>query len=189
MTSDKKNICVFLGSRAGNDPEFLQQTKRFARCLVANNLNLVFGGSNVGLMKALSDNVIDCGGEVTGVYPHGLFEQAEASANLTRLHSVLSMHERKALMAELSSGFVALPGGLGTLEEIFEALTWTQIGMHSKPCGFLNISGFYDNLLTFLDGVTEQGFVSPKQRSSIIANDDPDILIKKMLQHHAFMRD
>jgi len=105
------------------------------------------------------------------------------------LHSVLSMHERKALMAELSSGFVALPGGLGTLEEIFEALTWTQIGMHSKPCGFLNISGFYDNLLTFLDDVTDQGFVSPTQRSSIIANDDPDILIKKMLQHHAFMRD
>ena len=177
---------MFLGSRVGNDPAFLQQTKAFAQSLVTHNLNLVFGGSNVGLMKALSDTVLECGGEVTGVYPEGLFEKAEASSNLTHLHCVSSMHQRKALMAELASGFVALPGGFGTLEEIFEALTWTQIGVHSKPCGFFNVNGFYNNLLSFLDNSTQQGFVSEDHRSSVINSSDPDELLETMLKHAIF---
>jgi uncharacterized protein (TIGR00730 family) len=183
----EKKICVFLGSRPGNSPVFTEHARRFAQAMVDKNIDLVFGGSNMGLMQTVSETVLGAGGHVTGVFPEGLFAKARASENLSELHRVSSMHERKALMAELSSGFVALPGGLGTLEEIFEALTWTQIGIHAKPCGFLNTDGYYDHLLAFLDNCMQKGFMDSDHRDMIFAESDPEILLDRMLHSPSFV--
>jgi len=180
----EKNVCVFLGSREGNDPVFRKSVEAFAAALVRRDLGLVFGGSDVGLMKVLSETVLNLGGRAIGVFPDGVFARARPSRNLTELHRVSSMHERKACMAELSHMFVALPGGLGTLEEVFEAISWTQIGVHAKPCGFLNVSGYYDQVLGFLDHAVHSGFLDKPQRRLIHSAPHADELLALLIDRN-----
>lgn len=155
-----ENIAVFCGSNLGDDIEYLNLTRHLAHELVNRNLGVVYGGGNVGLMGALANEVLNLGGKIIGVIPEKLAGAEIAHKDLTQLHVVKTMHERKALMAELSDGFIALPGGIGTLEEIIEVLTWTQLGFHYKPCGLLNVKGFYDKLGGFLDDMLHAGFLS-----------------------------
>jgi len=176
-----KSIAVFCGSNFGNNPAYLSATKALASILVANNINLVYGGGAVGLMGAIADEMLSLGGEVTGVIPEKLANAEIAHKSLTTLHVVKSMHERKALMAELSDGFIALPGGIGTLEEIIEVFTWTQLGFHAKPCGLLNTAGFYSKLFGFLDHVAAEGFLRPQHLESFLINEDPDALLQQLI--------
>jgi uncharacterized protein (TIGR00730 family) len=155
-----KSIAIFCGSNFGNHDAYLEVTKKLARALVSRNIKVIYGGGAVGLMGAIADEALLLGGEVIGVIPEKLAGAEIAHKNLTHLHVVKTMHERKALMAELSDGFIALPGGIGTLEEIIEVLTWTQLGFHDKPCGLLNINGFYDKLTGFLADMSQSGFLS-----------------------------
>ena len=152
-----------------------------ARALVAGGHSLVYGGGNVGLMGVVADAVLAAGGEVVGVIPHTLMEREIGHTSVTRLHVVDSMHERKALMADLSDAFVALPGGVGTFEELFEAITWTQLGLHRKPCGLLNVDGFYDGLLRFLDHAWAEGFIKPETRAIVSSDTDPEALLQRLL--------
>lgn len=145
--------------------------------LVSRGLELVYGGANVGLMGALADAVLEQGGRVTGIIPEALVTKEVAHPGLTELRIVQSMHQRKAQMEELSAGFIALPGGFGTLEEIFEVLTWAQLGIHPKPCGLLNIAGYYDHLLAFLAHSTSQRFVSQAHAGMLLVEGDPDALL------------
>lgn len=147
--------------------------------LVANDIGLVYGGASVGVMGAVADTVLEEGGEVTGIIPEDLMSREVAHHGLTKLHVVESMHDRKALMADLADGFVALPGGMGTLEELFEILTWAQLGYHRKPCGLLNLSGYYDRLREFLDHTVAEGFVQDKHRSMLIVEQQPEQLIER----------
>ena len=174
---DMKTICVYCGSSPGNHPAYAQGARALARALVANQLGLVYGGSNVGLMGVVADEVIAQGGTAVGVIPHALVNKEVAHPALTQLHVVSNMHERKAMMAELADGFVALPGGLGTLEELFEMLTWGQLSFHTKPVGLLNVNGFYDGLLAFLDHAHAEAFIRPQHRAMLLAHSDPDLLI------------
>ena len=150
-----KRICVFAGSSRGAREDYAQAAERLAFELVNRGYGVVFGGGRVGMMGVLADATLALGGEVIGVIPKALLEKEVAHGGLTELRVVASMHERKAMMAELSEGFIALPGGLGTLEEFFEVLTWAQLGLHPKPCGLLNVRGYYDRLLEFLDLTVE----------------------------------
>ncbi len=163
-----KRLCVFCGSSAGDDPAFAEAAAAVGRALAERRITLVYGGGNVGLMGVLADAALRAGGEVIGVIPKALMEWEVGHLGLTDLRVVDSMHERKALMAELSDGFAALPGGIGTLEEFFEIWTWAQLGVHHKPCGLLNAEGYYDPLVTFLDGMVERGFLKPRHRSMAI---------------------
>jgi hypothetical protein len=154
-----RRICVFAGSSAGVRPEYLATATDLGRVMAARGIELVYGGARVGLMGAVADAVLAAGGRVTGVIPKALVEKEVAHNGLTELHIVTSMHQRKALMADLSDAFIALPGGWGTLDEMFEILTWGQLGLHRKPCGLLNVLGYFDRLLSFLDHTMEEGFV------------------------------
>jgi uncharacterized protein (TIGR00730 family) len=176
-----KKICVFCGSSPGNRVEYVRAAERLGLLLAQKKIGLVFGGGKVGMMGRLARAALDAGGEVTGVIPRKLHERKVDFAGLSDLRVVGTMHERKALMAELADGFMALPGGLGTLEEIFEMLTWAQLGMHDKPCGLLNVGNFYTPLLAFLDRVVEQGFLDAAHRSMILTAEDPEELL------HMFM--
>ncbi|MEN4099329.1 MAG: TIGR00730 family Rossman fold protein, partial [Anaerolineaceae bacterium] len=154
-----KRICVFCGSSPGARPEYLDAAAALGQALARRGLGLVYGGGRLGLMGAIARAALAAGGEVTGVIPRGLVEREVGFTELNDLRVVESMHERKALMIELSDGFIALPGGLGTIEEFFEALTWGQLGLHQKPCGLLNVSGYFDHLVAFLDNVRAEQFV------------------------------
>jgi uncharacterized protein (TIGR00730 family) len=154
-----KNLCVFAGSSPGARAEYLTTARELGRALAQRGIGVVYGGGCVGLMGALADAVLAANGEITGVIPESLVAREVAHHGLSKLHVVGSMHERKALMADLSDGFVALPGGWGTLEEFFEVLTWAQLGLHSKPCGLLNVGGYFDGLLAFLDHAVAERFV------------------------------
>lgn len=156
-----KRVCVFSGSSAGRLEHYRAAATRLGTLLAERGIGLVYGGAAVGLMGAVADAAIAAGGSVTGVIPQALVEREVAHTGLPDLRVVGSMHERKALMAELSDAFIALPGGIGTLEEIFEVWTWTQLGSHAKPCAVLNIEGFYDKLLGFLDHVVDEAFLKP----------------------------
>lgn len=158
-----KSICVYCGSATGILPRYAEAARELAREMVKNDIALVYGGGKVGLMGVIADEVMRLGGEVTGIIPKALMQWEVGHHGLTQLHVVKDMHERKAMMAELSDGFIAMPGGIGTLEELFETLTWAQLGFHDKPIGMLNVAGFYDGLLTFLDQVVAQGFLKPAQ--------------------------
>lgn len=170
-------LCVFCGSSAGQDPVYLETARLLGETLARSGIELVYGGASVGLMGAVADAVLADGGRVIGVMPQALVDKEIAHAGLSDLRVVGSMHERKAMMAELSDGFIALPGGLGTFEELFEVWTWAQLGYHKKPCALLNVAGFYDKLADFLDDVVERGFVKPIHRAMLIVNDEPAALI------------
>ena len=175
-----QTICVFCGSSPGSQPEYLLMARQLGQILAERKITLVFGGSKVGIMGEIAKTVLNNGGEVIGVIPEKLVKMEVAYEGLTQLHVVNSMHERKAMMAELSDGFIALPGGLGTIEEFFEVLTWNQLGMQNKPCGLLNICGYYDKLLEFVDVAVDQLFVEGCYRDMILVDQVPETLLEKM---------
>jgi uncharacterized protein (TIGR00730 family) len=176
-----QSICVFCGSAPGRSSQYLAVTQTFARAAVRRGVRVVYGGASVGLMGALADAVLEAGGEVVGVIPAMLVDREIAHRGLTELRVVASMHERKAMMAELADAFVALPGGLGTLEELFEVWTWSQLGLHAKPCGVLNVDRYYDPLIAFLDHASDEGFMRLAQRDALSIDDDPDRLIDTLM--------
>jgi hypothetical protein len=172
-------ICVFTGSRHGARSEYTEAAKRLGRELVARNYGLVYGGGNVGLMTVIADTVLELKGHVTGVIPDSLVSKEVAHGGLSELKIVNSMHERKALMAELSDGFIAMPGGIGTMEEFFEVLSWAQLGIHEKPCGLLNVFGYYDPLIQFLDHAVGEDFIKPKHRALLVVESEPAKLLDR----------
>jgi uncharacterized protein (TIGR00730 family) len=174
------SVCVFCGSSAGNDPRFAQAASEFGALLAREGITLVYGGGHVGLMGVLADAVLANGGKVIGVIPRALWDREVGHRNLTELHVVETMHDRKAMMASLADAFVALPGGLGTLEEIFEVWTWAQLGIHDKPVGFLDVDGFYAPLLAFLDHGVDAGFVRGPHRAMAIVDSDGASLLQRM---------
>ena len=174
------DICVFCGSSAGEDPRYLETATRMGRLLAERGTRLVYGGSRIGLMGRLADAALDGGGEVVGVIPEALVKREVAHPGLTELRVVPSMHARKATMAELSDGFVALPGGLGTLEELCEVLTWGQLGLHRKPCGVLDSNGYFDPLVTMLDQMVREGFLSDSSRAMLLVETEPEALLRRM---------
>jgi uncharacterized protein (TIGR00730 family) len=173
-------LCIFCGSSIGLNPAFAAAARALGGALAARQIGLVYGGGNVGLMGILADATLEAGGEVTGVMPHALVAREIAHRGLTHLHIVNSMHERKAMMAELADGFIAMPGGFGTLEEFCEAVTWTQLGVHAKPCGLLNVDGFYDALLAFLSHALSEQFLRPTHSQIVIADADPVRLLDRV---------
>ncbi len=178
-----RRICVFCGSSSGTRQSYAEAATSLARHLVANRIGIVYGGGKVGLMGTLADAALQNGGEVIGVIPQSLVEKEVSHSGLSDLRVVGSMHERKALMAELSDGFIALPGGFGTLEEFCEVLTWTQLGLHRKPCGFLNIEGYYDQLLSFFDHAVAEQFLKPVHRRMVISDSCPESLVCRLLDY------
>jgi uncharacterized protein (TIGR00730 family) len=168
-----RRICVFCGSSRGSRPEYAAAAEELGRELVRRNTGLVYGGGNVGLMGIIADAVLRAGGDVQGVIPEHIIAREVGHNGLTRLHVVRSMHERKALMADLSDAFIAMPGGFGTLEEFCEVLTWSQLGLHAKPCGILNVRGFYSSLLAMLDHAVEERFLKPENRALVLARESP----------------
>jgi hypothetical protein len=165
-----QRLCVFCGSSPGHHPAYRDAALDLAESLVARDIGLVFGGSGMGLMGVLADEVLRRGGAVTGVIPEGLMAKEVANRQVKDLRVVGSMHERKALMADLADGFVALPGGFGTLEEFAEVLTWTQLGIQDKPCGLLDVAGYWSHLLAFFDHAVDEGFVRPANRGLVLAD-------------------
>jgi len=176
-----KRVCVFCGSSYGNRECYAVAAAALAKQIVNAGLGLVYGGSNCGLMKVLADAALEKGGEVIGVIPQSMVVKEIAHTGLTDLRIVNSMHERKALMAGLSDAFIALPGGYGTLDEFCEILTWAQLGLHHKPCGILNVAGYYDQLLATFDHAAAEGFLKPRNRATIISDDNPESLIARLL--------
>jgi uncharacterized protein (TIGR00730 family) len=174
-----KRICVFCGSSPGAGPEYVEAARRLGRILASKGIGLVYGGAKVGTMGQLASAALEAGGEVIGVIPEQLVMKEVAFTELENLYVVGTMHERKARMVELSDGFIALPGGLGTFEEFFEALTWAQLGIHHKPCGLLNVCGYYDKLIAFLDHAVGQQFVKAEYRTMVLVDKDPEKLLEK----------
>lgn len=178
-----KSICVFCGSSLGSRPVYQNAAAELGKVLADRNLQLVYGGGNVGLMGVVADATLAAGGQVIGVMPEFLAQKEIAHPNLTQLHIVSSMHDRKALMAELADGFIALPGGFGTFEEFCEILTWAQLGLHQKPQGLLNIAGYYDSLLNLFDLAVEEKFLRDDLRSIILEATDPNTLLNQFLHY------
>ncbi|MBX7223147.1 MAG: TIGR00730 family Rossman fold protein [Blastocatellia bacterium] len=181
--SSIKSLCVYCGSNPGRQPVYATAARALAQALVRRNIRLVYGGASVGIMGVVADAVLQLGGEAVGVIPEALLRKEVAHHHLTELHVTKSMHERKMRMAELSDGFIALPGGIGTLEEIFEVWTWAQLGFHHKPCGLLNVAGYYDALAAFLDHTMTEQFVKPPHRSMLLVESDPEALVEKFFQY------
>jgi uncharacterized protein (TIGR00730 family) len=174
-----KRICVFCGSSRGARPAYALAASALAEAFLLRKIGLVYGGGRVGLMYEMAKVIHEQGGDVIGVIPRGMVERELAFGALKDLRVVGSMHERKALMVELSDGFIALPGGLGTIEEFFEVLTWSQLGMHKKPCGILNVEHYFDRLLGFLDLAVAEKFIQAEHRSMILVDESSDALLKK----------
>jgi hypothetical protein len=172
-----RRLCVFCGSSAGREPRYRRLAESLARALAERGIGIVYGGASVGLMGALADAARAAGGEVIGVIPQALIEREIGHRGLTELRIVESMHERKALMAELADGFVALPGGIGTLEELFEVWTWAQLGLHAKPCALLDTDGFFGPLVAFLDHLVDAGFVREAHRDMLLTAHSPEELL------------
>ena len=175
-----KTVAVFCAANPGAHPVYLERAAAMGRHLAQSRRRLVYGGGRTGLMGALADAALDAGGEVIGIMPRHLVDREVAHTELTELRVVSSMHERKALLAELSDGFLAMPGGLGTLEELFEIWTWGQLGLHSKPYGLLQVEGFFTPLLDFLDQAVTAGFIRAANREMLVVDDDPSALITRM---------
>jgi len=180
-----RTVAVYCGSSPGRDPAYAEAARGLGRALVARGLGLVYGGASVGIMGVVADTVLALGGSVTGVIPEALARKEVAHGGLTELLVVSSMHERKTRMADLADGFVALPGGVGTLEEIFEAWTWAQLGLHGKPCGFLNVAGYYDGLIAFLDHAVAERFVKEPHRAMLVVSGDPGKLLDRFAGYRA----
>jgi len=177
---DVRTLCVFCGSSAGTRPLYAEAARLMGEALVARGITLVFGGGRIGLMGEIARTVLAGGGHVVGVIPRALVRKEIAYEDLTELHVVDSMHERKALMAERSDGFVAMPGGFGTFEEFCEVLTWSQLGFHHKPVGLLNVAGYFDGLLALFDHAVAEGFVRARHRSLVVAASDPTELLDRV---------
>lgn len=180
-----KAICVFCGSNPGNHPDYAAAAEALGQAIAKRGATLVYGGAEVGLMGITADAALAAGGEVIGIIPKALMDKEIGHKGLTRLEAVGSMHERKARMAELSDGFVNLPGGTGTLEEMFEVWTWGQLGFHDKPIGVLNVRRFYDPLMAFLDHQRDEGFVKPGLRDTLLSADEPEALLSAMEAYEA----
>jgi uncharacterized protein (TIGR00730 family) len=176
-----KRVCVFCGSSTGSPPHYARTAAALGTLLAERGLGAVFGGGKIGLMGVLADAALAAGGEVIGVIPEGLRQRELGHDGVSELHVVGSMTERKQLMAELADGFIALPGGMGTLDELFEMLTWSQLGLHAKPCGLVNESGFYDPLLAFLERGERDGFIRPEHRALLLVESAPAPLLERML--------
>lgn len=174
------SICVFCGSSNGCGPAYLQLASEFGALLAARRLRLIYGGGRVGLMGAVADAVLAGGGEAIGVIPQLLMRREVGHAGLTRLHVVDTMSARKQLMGELSDAFVTLPGGIGTMDELFEAWTWTQLDLHRKPCGLLNQNGYYDDLVAFLSRCVAEGFLRPRHQAALIVDTDLPRLVRRL---------
>lgn len=177
---EMKRVCVFCGSSAGTRPVYAEAARAMGRTLAERGIGLVYGGGRVGLMGEVADAVLAAGGEVTGVIPRGLMDREVGHRGLTNLHVTGTMHERKALMVDLSDGFVALPGGYGTLDELCEALTWSQLGIHARPCGVLNVDGYFDALLALFDHAVREGFVREAHRGLVLEATEPAALLDAM---------
>ncbi|MDB4916275.1 MAG: hypothetical protein JWM95_3919 [Gemmatimonadetes bacterium] len=175
-----RTVCVFCAANPGNDPMYVRAARDFGGFLAASGRRVVFGGGRTGLMGALAEGVLGAGGEAIGIMPRHLVEREVAHTGLTKLHIVESMHERKSLLAELSDGFIAMPGGLGTMEELFEIWTWGQLGLHRKPYGLLEMQGFYAPLLTFLQHAVTEGFIGQPNLAMLAVHTDPAALIERM---------
>ena len=172
-----RRVCVFCGSSIGINTAYAEAAESMGALLAERGIGLVYGGGDVGLMGIVADAALKAGAEVIGVIPQALADREIAHGGLTELHVVDSMHTRKAMMAELSDAFVAMPGGVGTFEEFFEAVTWTQLGVHRKPCGLLNVNGFYSPLAAFIDSAVTEGFIKPVHRAAIVIDSDPARLL------------
>ena len=178
-------LCVFLGSSPGRSPDYGEAAARFGTLLAERGIGLVYGGGTIGLMGTIADAACAAGGEVIGVIPEALRAREHDHAGLSELHVVATMHERKALMAKLADGFVALPGGIGTLEELFEVWTWAQLGYHAKPCGLLDVAGFYAPMSGFIDHVVAEGFLQPRHRAMLLIERDPAALLDRIARYLA----
>jgi uncharacterized protein (TIGR00730 family) len=175
-----RSLCVFCGSSTGHEPAYTEAARSLGRTLAGAKIRLIFGGGHVGLMGEVANAALAAGGEAIGVIPNSLVEREIAHTGLTDLHVVGSMHERKAMMSDLSDGFIALPGGTGTLEEFFEVLTWAQLGEHAKPCSLLNVAGYYDPLLRVFDHMVDKGFLSESNKALVLVESDPETLLAKL---------
>ena len=180
-----RRICVYCGSSPGKQPVYARAAKSLADVLVRHELELVYGGADKGIMGVIADAVLERGGKVHGVIPQMLVEKEIAHQGLTELHVVASMHARKTMMAALSDGFIALPGGFGTLEEIIEIVTWGQLQFHDKPCGLLNVDGYFDHLLAWMDHANQEGFLRRANRDMILVDDDPAGLVQQFERYAA----
>jgi len=174
-----KRICVFCGSNPGTNPAYLKAARQIGTLLAEKGIGLVYGGASIGVMGEVADAALKVGGEVIGIIPKVLAKKEIAHPNLSDLKVVESMHARKALMAEVSDGFIALPGGLGTFEELFEILTWAQLGLHAKPCGLLNVAHYYDKLVEFLKHAVGEQFIKKKHHALLLIDKDPTLLLAK----------
>ncbi len=179
MEQVKAHICVFTGSRRGGRSEYAAAARRLGHELAAHGYGLVYGGGNVGLMGIVADAVLEQRGHVIGVIPAAFVEKEVAHRNLSELRIVQSMHERKAMMAGASHAFIAMPGGIGTLEEFFEVLSWAQLGLHEKPCGLLDVCAYYRRLVEFMDYAVEQDFLKPKHRELLVVENEPSALLDR----------
>lgn len=178
-----KRVCVFCGSNQGANPAYGFAAEQLGKLLAQQNIGLVYGGGKVGLMGTVADAALAAGGEVIGVIPQALADREIAHTGLSKLHIVASMHERKALMSDYADAFIALPGGMGTLEEFAEVLTWGQLGLHQKPCGLLNIEGYYNSLIAFFNQAVQAQFVRPEHRSAVIEAQTCEELLEKLNQY------
>lgn len=178
-----KRLAVYCGSATPADPIFIESARMVGRGLAAQGIGLVYGGGRLGLMGALADAALEAGGEVIGVIPEALRNAEVAHLGCTELHIVANMHERKAMFTDLSDGFIAIPGGVGTLDELWEAVSWSQLGYHQKPVGLLNVSGYYDHLIAFMETMAQTGFVRPQHRGIVIVDDALDPLLRRMAEY------
>jgi uncharacterized protein (TIGR00730 family) len=179
-----KRICVNCGSNSGFNGIYIETARKLGMALVGRNLELVYGGAKVGLMGELANTVMQAGGRAIGVIPRFLVDRV-SHKGLTELHIVNSMHERKQMMTDLSDAFIALPGGFGTIEELTEILTWAQLGFHKKPCGLINVAGYYDSFLSFLDHAVSEGFMKQEHRDMLLVSDDPAFLLESFKAYSA----
>ncbi|HPF41707.1 MAG TPA: TIGR00730 family Rossman fold protein [Phycisphaerae bacterium] len=177
MAANRRNICVFCGSAPGNKPAFAEAARRLGAAIADRSMGLVYGGGNVGLMGAVADAVLAKRGRVIGVIPHSLEQKEVAHRGLTELHICRTMHDRKRMMAERADAFIAMPGGYGTLEEIFEVITWAQLGIHHNPCALLNVDGFFDHLVQYLDHAVGAELLKPRFRQLLMVDTDIDRLL------------
>ena len=185
MSNTINSICVFCGSSGGSNPVYTEKAIALGKLFVQKDISLVYGGSNVGLMREIADTMMEGGGKVIGVMPHTLINREVAHKGLTEFHVVSTMAERKAIMEELSDAFIAMPGGVGTLDELFEMMSWNQLEIINKPVALYNVLGYYDQLLAFLDHSVDQRFVKPEHRLNLIAESDENVLIDKIFNYEA----